>query len=323
MDDLDDLHLVLLRLLKREGIDPEQVPTPAKWRELLWRISGAYTEADRERESMERTLQKSITEMRELYEQLTDERDRLQRELVIATVLQTSLLPTEIRGTHLEIAGALVPATEVGGDYYDVIHTGDTTWIAIGDVAGHGLRTALIMLMAQSIVSSTVRITPPLMPSEILAIANRALWENIRKRLESDEHMTCTLLRSDPDGRVRYAGAHEEFLVCRTATGTCEAIATPGTWLGAVAEITGKNSDHELVLADDDVIVLYTDGVTEARDTHKAQFGLARLVAVVEANHTQPVRKIRDAIFDAIEGFRTAQNDDVTVVVARYRTPPA
>jgi sigma-B regulation protein RsbU (phosphoserine phosphatase) len=237
----------------------------------------------------------------------------------ILAILQTTLLPTEHMGAFVEIAATHVPASEVGGDYYDVINVGGTTWLAIGDVVGHGLRSALIMLMAQASVSALVRLSPSPSPSYVLELTNRVLWENVRQRLSSDDHMTCTLLRCDPDGSVTYAGAHEDLVIWRAATGTCEQLATPGTWLAAIDDIAGKNTDRMFHLAPGDVLVLYTDGVTEARDAARKQFGIDRLTAVVTARATEPLREIRDAIFEAVEGFRVHQDDDVTVVVAAYR----
>jgi len=315
MSEADELHKLLARQLKRAGLDLRTPPSAEQWPELLSRISRAYTDADHDRYLLERSLELSSAEM---HQQLSDERDRLQRELVIAAVLQTTLLPAEHDGRHYEIAGALHPTTEVGGDYYDVIHTGEHCWLAIGDVAGHGLRTALIMMMVQSIVAATVRATPPPEPDEVLAIVNRALWNNIRVRLVSDEHMTCTLLHCAGDGQILHAGAHEFMLVARATGGPCEVIETRGSWLGAIPEVDGKNPVAELVLRHGDLLVLFTDGVTETRGADRVQFGLERLAAVVEAHRQRPVREIRDAIFDAVEAWGP-QNDDVTAVVARYR----
>jgi sigma-B regulation protein RsbU (phosphoserine phosphatase) len=296
-----ELHASLLEQLRAAGVDPTSPPSADAWPALLEQFSRAYRDAEGVRA------------------ELAFERERWNRELLIAQVLQTSLLPTEHQTAHVEIAATLMPATEVGGDYYDVHNAGDMCWIAIGDVAGHGMRTGMIMLMMQSIVSAAVRAMPPPEPSEVLATVNRALWDNIRKRLASDEHLTCTLLRWDPDGRVRYAGAHEEIVVCRAAGGPCEIVPTPGTWLAAIPDVVGKNHDRDLHLAPGDVMVLFTDGVTEARAPDRKQFGMTRLVEVIERHRGAPVTEIRDALLAAVEQFREALEDDTTVVVASYR----
>ena len=214
----------------------------------------------------------------------------------------------------------MVPATEVGGDYYDVVPVGDTCWLAIGgDVAGHGLRSAMIMLMLQSIVGAMVRAQPAPSPSAVLDTVNRVLWDNIRRRLKADEHITCTLLECHADGRVRFAGAHEDILIARAAGGVCEQVETRGAWLAAIPEIAGRNVEQELVLEPGDVMVLFTDGVSEAMRADRAQFGLNRLTGVIEQHRTEPLAAIRDAIFAAVRGWMATQADDITVVVARYR----
>jgi serine phosphatase RsbU (regulator of sigma subunit) len=211
----------------------------------------------------------------------------------------------------------MLPASEVGGDYYDIISTPTTCWFGIGDVAGHGLRPAMIMLMLQSIVAALVRADPQTSPSDVLTAVNAALWDNIRKRLHTDEHVTCTLLGCDPTGEVRFAGAHEDILVFRN--GRCERIETPGAWLAAVPDVAGMNKDRELQLASGDLLVLLTDGITEAMNATHEQFQLERVISAIERTHTQPVAVIRDAVLDDARAWMAKQVDDMTLVVARFR----
>ena len=140
------------------------------------------------------------------------ERERLEKEMEIATRIQTSILPRDINVAGLEIAAAMQPATEVGGDYYDVVPVDDGCWIGIGDVAGHGLGTGLMMLMMQSGFSALARKLPDASPRDLLLALNTMLVENVRVRLGQHEHATLTLLRYRRDGSLTFAGAHEEIL---------------------------------------------------------------------------------------------------------------
>ena len=88
------------------------------------------------------------------------ERERLEKEMEIAARIQTSILPRDVSVAGLEIAAAMQPATEVGGDYYDVVPVDDGCWLGIGDVAGHGLGTGLVMLMMQSGIGALARKLP-------------------------------------------------------------------------------------------------------------------------------------------------------------------
>lgn len=248
-------------------------------------------------------------------------KERLEKELEISSRIQTSILPRAIDVDGLEIAAMMIPAAEVGGDYYDVLPVRGSTWIGVGDVAGHGLSCGMIMLMLQSIVSALVHERPQAAPSEILRASNRVLHENIRQRLGNDEHVTMTLLRYRRDGVIFFAGAHEEIVVYRAATGRCELVPTPGPWLGAISDIDHVTVDSRLELEDGDVVLLYTDGITEARDASGAMFGLEPLTQMLEALHDEPVEHIRDEILRAVLGWAPEPEDDLTLLVLRYSAP--
>src|SRR5262249_66359 len=154
---------------------------------------------------------------------------------------------------------------------YDVIPADDGCWIGIGDVAGHGLDAGLVMLMTQSIAAALCAANSR-SPSEILSVVNRVLFENIRRRLEREDHVTFSLLRYREDGSVTFAGAHEEILLYRAADARVECIPTPGCWLGAIDDVSHAMRDSHLRLLHGDTMVLYTDGMTEARTATGEQY---------------------------------------------------
>lgn len=249
-------------------------------------------------------------------------KQRLEKELEIAARIQTAVLPTELGAPGLEIAAKMLPAEEVGGDYYDLIPTSDGAWLGIGDVAGHGLTAGLVMMMTQSVLATLCHETPNAAPSRILTRANRILYDNVRTRLKQNEHVTLTLLRYSQGGRFRFAGAHEEMLVWRAKSGACENIPTPGTWLSAMRDIRDATTDQELELDDGDILLLYTDGVTEAMDAQRQQFGLERLVPELERGATGSMEELVERILAAVKGWMKVQSDDITVVAVRYVKPP-
>ena len=227
------------------------------------------------------------------------EQQRMHRELEIATRLQMSILPKAPRVPGLEIAARMQPADEVGGDYYDVLPIDGGGWIGIGDVAGHGLTAGVVMMMIQGIVSSLVRERPDASPSDLVSALNRVLYENIHDRLAQDEHVTLTLLHYEPSGKVRFAGAHEEMIVCRAAGGPSERVQTPGTWVGAIPDVSKVTSDGALELRAGDLLVLYTDGVIQAMNASGEQFGMDRLCQAIEERRTAPVDEICSHVVDA------------------------
>jgi hypothetical protein len=151
----------------------------------------------------------------------------LAQELEIAQRIQSSLLPSRPSGDGLEIAARMATATEVGGDYYDVVPTRDGFWVAIGDVVGHGLNAGLVMLMAQSAASALLRGADGKSAREVVVALNRVLHDNLRRRMKSEDFMTLLLCRYHHDGRLVYAGAHEEILVCRAESGPGRAPSDP------------------------------------------------------------------------------------------------
>jgi serine phosphatase RsbU (regulator of sigma subunit) len=249
------------------------------------------------------------------------EKRRLEQELAIATRIQTSILPRDLNVPGLEIAATMLPATEVGGDYYDVLPTPGGCWIGIGDVAGHGLRPGLVMMMLQSVVSALVRSNPDSAPRDVLRIVNHVLYENVRERLGQDEHATLSLIHYRADGELWFAGAHEDMLVLRAASAEVEAIPTLGTWVGATKDIDEATQDTRYCLRDGDVLLLYTDGVIEARNQAGSQFGLERLMRELGRSGNEPARSIRDRLCAAVTGFMAEQRDDIAILVARYRAP--
>ena len=251
------------------------------------------------------------------------EKERLERELEIATHIQTSILPRDLQVENLEIAATMLPATEVGGDYYDVLPGQGGCWLGIGDVAGHGLRSGLVMLMMQSIIAALHRDDFDAAPRNVLQVVNAVLYDNVRNRLGQDEHATLTLIRYFASGELVFAGAHEDLVIWRAATGKCECITTLGTWVGATRDIEGVTEDQHARLEDGDLLLLFTDGVIEAANTAGERYGLERLCAQLEAVASAPVAEIRDRLFSSVQSFLAQQDDDIALLVARHRSPSA
>jgi sigma-B regulation protein RsbU (phosphoserine phosphatase) len=250
------------------------------------------------------------------------EKRRLEQELSLAARIQTSILPRDFAVRGLEIAATMLPATEVGGDYYDVLPTEGGCWIGIGDVAGHGLRPGLVMMMLQSVVAALVRSTPRASPSDVLQVVNAVLYDNVRERLQQDEHATLSLIRYESNGDLHFAGAHEDMLVLRADTGQVEAVQTLGTWVGATRDIAAATQDSQLRLRDGDVLLLYTDGVIEAQNAAGQYFGAERLAHELTRAAGRTAREIRDQLCSAVTEFMAEQRDDIALLAARYRASP-
>ncbi|MGC4064201.1 MAG: substrate-binding domain-containing protein [Polyangiaceae bacterium] len=246
------------------------------------------------------------------------EREQLEKESLIAQRIQTAILPRRLEVQGLEIDASMQPAASVGGDYYEVVSVENGCWLGIGDVAGHGLMAGMIMMMIQSMVRGGISMLPNASPRELVIGINRAIFDNLRHRLGRDDYATFCLMRFDVSGALTYAGCHESLIVWRASTGRTELIATSGMWLGVVEDVTAMTDDAVVRLEPSDVLVLFTDGVTEALNANHEQFGLDRLRTTVEAFARQGVKALREAVEAAVSAWTARPIDDVTVLAARF-----
>jgi serine phosphatase RsbU (regulator of sigma subunit) len=259
----------------------------------------------------------------QLNDQLKSENLRMGAELEITERLQQMVLPGEeelTRVQYLEIAPFVLPAEEVGGDYYDVLieemsKTGHLK-IGIGDVTGHGLESGVIMLMVQTAIRTllNLQITDPV---QFLTILNKTIYDNI-KRIGSNKNLTLALMDYEP-GNLRLSGQHEELLIVRAADGSLEQIDTMalGFPIGLTEDISEFVAQVELKLAQNDVVVMYTDGITEAENMEHEQYGLERLCAVVQAHYKDSAHSIKRAVIEDLMAYIGNQTiyDDITLLV--------
>lgn len=267
-------------------------------------------------------------EIEQLNGRLAAENVRLGAELDVSRKIQGMLLPkpeelAAIRG--LDLATYMQPASEVGGDYYDILQAGgDRVRIGIGDVTGHGLESGVVMLMTQSAVRTLVASDEQDM-GRLLGMLNRTIYDNVQ-RMGSDKTLTLALLDHTPHagggGSLRIGGQHESVIVVR-GDGAVELVDT--TWLGmplglvdSVEEFVGET---EVMLAPGDGVVLYTDGITEAADAGDALYGLDRLCRVVSEHWAEPAEHIKQAVVDDVMRHigRHVIYDDLTLIVLKQK----
>ena len=251
-------------------------------------------------------------------EELEEARDALWGEMEIAKRIQTSLLPKETKMIgYYRTAAVMEPAEEVGGDYYDLIpkKTGEL-WVTIGDVSGHGVEAGLIMMMTQTSVSSLVRNKRSLKPSVILNSVNSIIKENI-SRLGSDHYMTISLICLDKPGIMAVAGKHQDIMIYRSALRKTEIIPTEGTWIGIFEDIRKHLTDVLIPINKGDIILLFTDGVTEAANKEGELYGQERLEQALNRYSPLELELILKNIIKEVRDFQEIQNDDITLLLIK------
>ncbi|NJN22134.1 MAG: transporter substrate-binding protein [Leptolyngbya sp. RL_3_1] len=268
-------------------------------------------------------LQQEISE-RQRTEAILKERDaqlaRTQAEIDLTRRLQTLLLPKDEelqQVVGLDIEGLMTPADRVGGDYYDVLCQGDLIYIGIGDVTGHSLESGMIMLMVQTAVRTLVAQGETDVVA-LLNVINQTVYANVR-RMASHHNMTLMLLTYQ-DGQLTLGGQHETLILIRQG-GALEQIDTfeLGFPLGLEPDISAFAAKIQLQLEPGDAIVLYTDGISEAMDQAKQQYGLDRLCAVIQAHHQGTAGQIRAAILADLQRHMGAQplQDDIALLIVK------
>ncbi len=254
--------------------------------------------------------------------QLQQARDALWGEMEVAKRIQTSLLPDNRRVGGYDVAARMLPAAEVGGDYYDIIQAGEgRDWIAIGDVSGHGVESGLVMMMTQTSITSVVHENPQLGPADVFNAVNDVLLENI-SRLRASRYMTLNVVRLG-DGGLTLAGKHQDVLVWRRASRRVETVTNEGCWIGVVEDTRGRVADQIVPMEEGDVALFFTDGATEAANAQGEMFGEERLAAALAEVAERPLDEALEVLFARVAEFRAGQDDDVTMMLVRRAAEPA
>ena len=295
-----------------------------------------------------------ITDAKHAEADLQASREQLARaetELNITKRIQELLLPSEHELeaiAELDIAGVMQPAEQVGGDYFDVLSHESGVMLSIGDVTDHGLESGLLMLMTQTAVRTllTAGIHDS---SDFFEILNRALFDNL-ERMKADKSLTLLRLDyygSDPTTphntnshntnshntnshnanshnatphNVRISGQHEHLIVVG-AHGQVTRIDTLalGMPLGLERTVRRYVAEKQVMLEPGGGVVLYTDGITEAENAQREQYGLNRLCDIISQYWTHSPEQLCQTILQDVSAHIDGHTiyDDITLLVAK------
>ena len=251
--------------------------------------------------------------------------ERLRREMEIATMVQSKLFPASISGSDaIEVIGACHPARSVGGDYYDFIQPcPGKLGIAIGDVSGKGISAALIMSTLQASLRSTASGQPERV-ADVVGIVNRLLC----KSTDSDRFATFFYGLLDEDtATLTYVNAgHDPPVVLRYGPSgsnggpsTVEVVrpSRGGLVLGVMDEFPYEQETIEL--RQGDILIGFTDGVTEAVNSRNEFYGEERLLELARRHLDMSAKDLHDLIIDDLRRFigEMDQRDDITVIAIK------
>lgn len=247
------------------------------------------------------------------------EKERMDESLRVAQAIQMRMLPQgfppRTDDSLFEIAAAIRPARQVGGDFYDFVHTpDDRLYLCVGDVSGKGMPAALLMAVTRALFRSMILQGES--PSRIMAAVNRQLAQ------ESEPDMFVTSFCAVLDlstGELRYSngGHNPPFLIGRGGS-VNELPTTPGLVLGFLESFSFVEQTH--TLSPGDALYLDTDGICEAANDAGELFSTGRLRTVLEENATHTMSDIVASVVSSVEVFvdGAPQSDDLTLMSVRY-----
>jgi len=279
--------------------------------ELLSRLRRAL----RFRDCVEELSRKNA-ELETLYHRLETLAGRMAEELRLASNVQRSLLPAPVQHARLELAREFIPFREIGGDYYDFLTLGPHRLaLAIGDVMGKGVPAALLSANLKASVRAQLQ-SGEVSPADLVARVNRLFWDLTPNGLFASLFFAVFDLEA---GIVDYvnAGHHYPFVV--RADDSVEELREGGTLLGLVEESTYASG--RLAIRAEDMLVFYTDGVTDRGSREGEMYGSERLKGAAARNRKDPARIALYSILGEVQGWSggLAAEDDATLVVAKVR----
>jgi len=241
-------------------------------------------------------------------------RQQIEQELTLAATIQKDLFPKclpDLASTFL--AARNRQARQVGGDYYDVLRAASgVSLLCVADISGKGVAASLLMANLQATLRALLSARPPI--TELAGKTSDLLYAST----PSNKYATAFFLKYDPaSGACEYVnGGHNEGIVLR-ASGEVELLRATGMPVGLLPNRTYESGS--LQLAPGDVMLLYTDGVTEADNLEEEEFGLDRTVECLKAHCAEQPDTILDHLFTAIDDFAAGapQHDDITALVLK------
>jgi sigma-B regulation protein RsbU (phosphoserine phosphatase) len=296
---------------------------------MAQQLRESFTALEQANEELEQRVQERTAELNEANQEITvlnkrlkAENLRMKAELDITRQLQQMILPKEEELNQipkLEIAGFMEPAAEVGGDYYDVLTHNGLVKIGIGDVTGHGLESGVLMIMVQTAVRTLLE-NDETDPAQFLNVLNRVIYDNVQ-RMNSDKNLSLSLL-DYREGTLCLSGQHEEMIVVRSG-GRVERIDTIdlGFPIGLESDIADFVAQTQVQLNPGDVVVLYTDGITEAENQFGVRYGVERFCEVISTNWNRSADEIRHAVIEDVRRHIDFSKiyDDITLLVLKQK----
>lgn len=242
----------------------------------------------------------------------------LEQKMDLAKKIQTALLPDDNLHEDFDVSSIMIPADEVGGDYYDYCYDRNKDlWIAIGDVAGHGITAGLVMMMAQTAHYDSINMTKKPEPNQVISDINKTLYHNVSTRLKNTSFMSFLTMKYEGEGKFKFAGQHLDILIYRKSIDKIEAIETSGVFLNMIENIDDfENKTFQLDIGD--TMLLYTDGAIEVFNENNEIMDITNLKKAFLKHSKEDVKELKESLYrEIIDWGGDEIEDDITLLVIR------
>jgi len=257
---------------------------------------------------------RALLRVKRYQDQLRNLNQQITRDLQIARRVQEALVPSRcFRGPRIEIRSAYMPSEVLSGDFYDYFLLGNSTYLFVADVSGHGLPAAILVSLLKSYIHTEAG--PNTRLSDLMSRLNDFLFSVSLPT----QFATAQLFRIDAQGNLSYSNAaHPGFLLFQRDRGKTVLLEDPSPLLGAMPEMA--YDERALRVSPGDTLFVYTDGLTDRRTASGEFYSIDRIAALLEKNGDRELNAAYDAIYEDVNAFSATDEfkDDIAFVVTRF-----
>jgi serine phosphatase RsbU (regulator of sigma subunit) len=256
----------------------------------------------------------ALLRMKRYQDQLRKLNHQITRDLQIARRVQEALVPNgSFRGPRIEIRSAYIPSETLSGDFYDYFQQDDLTYLFVADVSGHGLPASILVALLKSYIHTEADANLSL--SSFMTNLNDFLFSVSLPT----QFATAQLFRIDSSGNLVYSNAaHPPFLLLQRSSGRTIVHEAPSHLLGAMPSMVFD--ENRLQVAAGDTLFVYTDGLTDRRDTTGDFYSIDRIAALMDRERDSDLTTLYELIYDDVTAFAATEEmrDDIAFVITRF-----
>lgn len=257
---------------------------------------------------------RALLRVKAYQDQLRRMNDQMTRDLQIARRVQEALVPSAtFRTPHIEIRSAYIPSATLSGDFYDYFQQGDSLYLFVADVSGHGLPAAILVSLLKSYLRTEA--DPERSLSSFMSNLNDFLFSVSLPT----QFATAQMFRLDSGMRLRYSNAaHPPFLLHGRAEKRTLIQEEPSNLLGAMPNMPYE--ERTIEIRSGDTLFVYTDGLTDRRNADGEFYSIERIIRLLDDAHDADLAVVYERIFEDVNSFKASEDfrDDIAFVVARF-----